>query len=145
MGHDLDQVIAAAPGAIRALRQQRDAINDQIVSLEKLLKAHGALDLLYDVTEKGNVENVRPDDNGHAPHAHYTGETVLLGPAEPRGTRGRIIEALATFGEPMKVPDLCDITGLEVNRTRAMLQHLMKEEKVSRVRRGVYVLNEKEA
>ena len=129
MGHDLDQVIRATPGALSSLKRQRENLDRQIQALETLLVAHDALVLEYKVDEKGNVTDVTPVDPGPPPVADIE---------EKRTKREQVLEIMDTIGGPMKVEDILQFIEMEPTSLRATLSALRKAGKIDRVERGAY-------
>jgi hypothetical protein len=129
MGHDLDQVMRHAPGALAALRQQRALLDQQITSLEHMVEAHDALILKYNVNGNGVVEDVEP-----------------LLPVPPtvedrRTLRDKVLEAVDTMDTPVTAEDVRQLIGTEWTTRQtvtATLTTLAKQEKIARVGRGLY-------
>jgi hypothetical protein len=133
MGHDLDQVMRHAPAAVAALRAQRDLLNDQIVALEKMMKAHEEVALQYKVTDNGNVEDVQ---------TVKFDPSLVGGPSieERRSLRERVLKIMEDIGDPVSAPDvwaLLDSTAT-IATVRTTMVALSNQKKIERVERGVY-------
>lgn len=124
MGHDLDQVMRHAPGALAALRQQRALIDQQIQSLEHMIKAHKEVSLTYNVDEQGLVDGV-------------TKEPPSVD--ERRTLREQVFEAVETIGSPLTAMEVAQLIGADNHSSvRMTLSNLSKQGKIDRVDRGVY-------
>lgn len=131
MGHDLDQVMRHAPGALSTLKHQRYLLDQQIVALEAMQKAHDAIVLQYKVTENGNVEDVTPVIETPAP----VPPTVL---EDKRSHTERILEVFQEIKEPMRAEDVAGFVEMDQKSLRATLARLTKSGKIVRKERGLY-------
>lgn len=130
MGHDLDQVMRHAPGALAALRLQRDLLDAQINALEQMQKAHAEVLLQYKVTENGLVEDIK----------HLTAVPSVTEPEPPAmSVKERIRVTLTEMGQQMTGPEIAELTEVDLPTVRSTLSVLVREKKVNRVERGVFV------